>query len=486
AGKQYDDYTVAIHKVLDNFGEHYPEYADQGFEVAGFFWWQGHKDGPNPGHNSRYEQNLVNLIKAWRKEFKAPNAKWTIATVGFEGEKMPEHYVKIAQAQLNVADPKRHPELARTVKTIDTRPFWRGAELSPKNQNYHYHHNAETYMLTGDALGRAMVELMGGKVEYPPAKVDSSFDGAPSMQTPSREQLAAMTNALKPIVMGKLLPEYLSTADGIPAYRRGGMELKTILSNKSAKEKPRKGLRSQLDQVINYYNLVGIHNYDWKMISPEMQKANWYYTTFDPKEVINKDAKGRVGDMYREVTLPKGMENWYAVDFNPTKAGWKLGKSPFGMTDGKKAPLSTRCTVPHCGCSIMPGTLWDKEVLLMRQSFKAPTFKEGHRYRIIVGGAGHGWSGEGYALYLNGKLISEAKGGYYKGGGAARGAYIFEDILPEFKDGMATFAVKAFMRRTGHRGKLAPARGHISVWIQEAQLPPPVMEMHQANLSDKK
>ena len=60
---------------------------------------------------------------------------------------MPEHYVKIAEAQLNVADPKRHPEFAGTVKTIDTRPFWRGPEVSPKNQDYHYNHNAETYML---------------------------------------------------------------------------------------------------------------------------------------------------------------------------------------------------------------------------------------------------------------------------------------------------------------------------------------------------
>ncbi|HSP44341.1 MAG TPA: hypothetical protein VLO11_15820, partial [Luteolibacter sp.] len=80
AGKQYDDYTAAVRAVLDNFGEKYPEYADQGYEVAGFVWWQGHKDGPNPAHNARDEQNLVNLIKAWRKEFNAPKAKWAIAT----------------------------------------------------------------------------------------------------------------------------------------------------------------------------------------------------------------------------------------------------------------------------------------------------------------------------------------------------------------------------------------------------------------------
>ncbi|MBT8038419.1 MAG: hypothetical protein KJO21_12835 [Verrucomicrobiae bacterium] len=480
AGKQYDDYTAAIHNVLDNFDKHYPQYADQGFEVAGFFWWQGHKDGPNAAHNSRYEQNLANLIKAWRKEFNAPNAKWTIATVGFDGENMPEHYVKIAQAQMNVADPQLHPEFAGTVKTIDTRPFWRGPEVSPKNQNYHYNHNAETYMLTGDALGRAMVELLGGKADYPSAVASNKNAGAPFMKPPSGEELARLASALKPIMLDQLIPAYIATADSIPTYRRGGMELKAIIANKAPEETPRKGLASQLDQVIGYYNVAGIDDYNWKPFGPDMQKAQWHYHSFDPKEKMTRNAKGKVGDMYRDVTLPTGMENWHSADFDPTQAGWKQGAAPFGMNDGKQAALIAGCQVAHCGCHLTPSTLWEKEVLLMRQSFEVPDFKLGHRYRIIVGGAGHGWSGEGYALYLNGKLISEAKGGYYKGGGAARGAYVFEDLMPEFKKGKATFAVKAFLRRTGHRGKLASPRGHISVWIQEAKLPPVVTDMTTA------
>jgi hypothetical protein len=36
---------------------------------------------------------------------------------------MSPEYVKIAQAQLNVADPKLHPEFTGNVKTIDARPF---------------------------------------------------------------------------------------------------------------------------------------------------------------------------------------------------------------------------------------------------------------------------------------------------------------------------------------------------------------------------
>lgn len=476
AGKQYDDYTASIHAVLNNFGERYPEYKEQGFEVAGFAWWQGHKDGGNPAHISRYETNLVNLIKAWRKEFKAPNAKWAIATVGFHGENMVDKYVKIAEAQMAVADPKKYPELAGTVKTIDTRPFWREPEVSPKNQDYHYNHNGETYMLTGDALGRAMVELMGGRVEYPPAVSEKTIDAVPMMQEPSAEDLAAMSIALRPIVTGKLIPEYIETSAGIPAYRRGGMELKVIIDNKAPNTSPRNGLSSQLDKVIDFYNVIGIDTYNWKDFGPDMQKAKWDFYNFDPKEKYAVDAKGRVGDMYRDITLPEGMENWYAKDFDTAKAGWSTGAAPFGQVNGELKALNAHCNVPHCQCHIEPGTLWEKEVLLMRQSFDIPDFKKGHRYRIIVGGAGHGWSGEGYALYLNGKQIAEEKGGGYKSGGDPRGAYVFEDIMPEFKDGKATFAIKAFLRRTGHKGKLGPTSGHMSVWMQEAKLPAAVLE----------
>ena len=73
AGKQYDDFVKATHDVLDDFATLFPQYKDQGFEIAGFVWWQGHKDG-NPAHASRYEQNLVRLIKTLRKEFAVPKA----------------------------------------------------------------------------------------------------------------------------------------------------------------------------------------------------------------------------------------------------------------------------------------------------------------------------------------------------------------------------------------------------------------------------
>jgi len=164
AGKQYDDCFKAVHDVLDNFATHFPQYKDQGYEIAGFVWWQGHKDG-NAAHASRYEFNLVNLIKCLRKEFNAPKAPFVIATIGFGGWKMTDHHLTVANAQLAVSGEKgKYPEFAGNVLTVETRDFWKELEESPRNQGFHYNGNAETYMMVGDALGRGMVQLLKKKL----------------------------------------------------------------------------------------------------------------------------------------------------------------------------------------------------------------------------------------------------------------------------------------------------------------------------------
>lgn len=160
AGRQYDADTAHAKAVLNNLEKYYPGYAEQGYEVAGFVFWQGHKD-QNAAHASYYEQNLVRFIKRLRKDFEAPAAKFVLATIAFEGNELSGHGLTIANAQLAVSgETGKYPEFAGNVKTIDARPFWRDASVSPKNQGYHYNHNAETYMEVGQALGQAMKQLL--------------------------------------------------------------------------------------------------------------------------------------------------------------------------------------------------------------------------------------------------------------------------------------------------------------------------------------
>ncbi len=160
AGKQYDDDIANAKQVLENLAEYVPGYEGQGYEIAGFVWWQGHKD-QNPAHASRYEQNLVHLIRTLRRDFDAPNAKFVLATIAFGGDALSGPGLTVAEAQLAVdGENGKYPEFRGNVAAIDARPFWREQNVSPSPQGHHYHHNAETYMEVGEALGRAMVKLL--------------------------------------------------------------------------------------------------------------------------------------------------------------------------------------------------------------------------------------------------------------------------------------------------------------------------------------
>ena len=158
AGKQYDDDIGNAKKVLTNIGDYYP--GATSYEVAGFVWWQGHKD-QGPAMASRYEQNLVHLIKTLRKDFDAPEAKFVMATIGFNGWDLAGPGLTVANAQLAVGgDEGKYPEFVGNVKTVEARDFWKDAEVSPRNAGHHYNLNAETYMEVGILLGWAMADLL--------------------------------------------------------------------------------------------------------------------------------------------------------------------------------------------------------------------------------------------------------------------------------------------------------------------------------------
>lgn len=44
-GREYDNMIEGVHKTLKNIATILPGYKGQGYEIAGFVWWQGHRDG---------------------------------------------------------------------------------------------------------------------------------------------------------------------------------------------------------------------------------------------------------------------------------------------------------------------------------------------------------------------------------------------------------------------------------------------------------
>lgn len=155
AGKQWDTDIADAKKVLSDFAKYHPDAP--GFEVAGFFFWQGDKDRYQAAHAARYERNLVRFIKALRDEFNAPDAKFVCATLGQSAKESAKGNDKlILDAQLAVDGRSGvHPEFKGGVATVYTHPVSRGGA-----SNGHYNRDARTYMDVGLAMGEAMVELL--------------------------------------------------------------------------------------------------------------------------------------------------------------------------------------------------------------------------------------------------------------------------------------------------------------------------------------
>ena len=458
---EYKLMVEGVRKTLDNIAEIVPGYKGQGYEIAGFVWFQGHKDSFTEKLIADYEKNLVNLINDVRKVFKTPKLPAVVAAVGFGGHNMQDKFLRILKAQMAVGDAKQHPEYAGNVASVDTRDFWCEVDESPKSEDYHYNRNAETYMLIGDALGRAMVGLLGGKAEPFPLTPRPKRVAGQQTAEPSEEQKVAAQKALRPIIMDGIAPTYIDN----PRYN-------AALLSEASGQRPKRAnqfLRGSMYGLINCYHAAGIHDYDWHDFGTDLNKAQWDYFSFDPSETLPVEK----GNRYRKVTHPEGMANWFASEFDEGKAGWKKGLQPFGQLDGKLAALSENCTGHFCRCGVKPKTLWKKEVLLIRAPIDLPTLKEGHRYRIVVGGAAHVNSGEGYAIYVNGKLLAESKTGVFvRQGGQPRGAHIYSDVRDEFKGGKVTIAATSFLRYNHPRRGIQPPRGHFWLRIEEQKLPP--------------
>ena len=458
---EYKLMVEGVRKTLDQIDKVVPGYRGQGYEIAGFVWFQGHKDSFNETLIANYEKNLVNLINDVRKEFKKPKLPSVIATIGFGGHDMQEKFVRIFKSQLAVGDPQRHPGYAGNVVSVDTRDFWREVDESPKGEDYHYNRNAETYMLIGDALGRSMVGLLGGKAEPLPQAARPKVPIQQQAKDLSEEEKLAAQKALGPIIFDGIAASYVAN----PRYNKS-------LLQEAADKRPQRAnqfLRGAMYGLINCYHAAGIDDYDWRPFGPDLSKTTWDYFSFDPPETLPVEK----GNRYRKVTYPAGMEEWILPGFDPTGAGWKQGLQPFGQLDGKAEPLSETCTAVFCRCGEKPRTLWEKEVLMIRGTINLPPLKEGHRYRIVVGGSAHVNSGEGYALYVNGKLLAQSETGVaVRKGGQPRGALIYDDLRNEFEGGKVTIAATSFLRYNHPRRGVQPPRGHFSLWVEEMRIPP--------------
>lgn len=155
AGKQYDDDVASAKQVLENLDKYYP--GAKRYQIAGFAFWQGDKDRYHAAHAARYEQNLGQLIKALRKEFDAPDAKFVCASLGQTKKGATGAEGQILNGTLAVdGESGKYEQFKGNVASVYTHPLSQGGA-----SNGHYGGDAKTYMNVGIAMGEAMAGLLG-------------------------------------------------------------------------------------------------------------------------------------------------------------------------------------------------------------------------------------------------------------------------------------------------------------------------------------
>lgn len=157
-GSYYRKMLEETREALARLAEDFPAYDGRGYEIVGFVWMQGWNDMVDATGRAEYEENLVNLIHDVRKALDRPKLPVVIGELGNGGEKASPNMLAIRKAQAAAA---ARPAFAGTVAFVRTAGFARPPEESPnRGHGHHWFGNAESYFLIGDALGKAMLELL--------------------------------------------------------------------------------------------------------------------------------------------------------------------------------------------------------------------------------------------------------------------------------------------------------------------------------------
>jgi hypothetical protein len=205
-GRDYRAMISEVRKVTGDIKTYFPAYdEEQGFEIAGFIWFQGWNDGCGAG-NPKYTEQLAALIRDLRKDLKTPKLPVVIGELGIDGDKPMGWIETFRKQQAAVADLPEFKDnvlLAKTAacwppwyKPLDDK--WRAFKAKEKawkakltadgkkptrdeinkfgddnwrtpnkatiaqmsDKRYHYMGCGRTYYLMGEAMGKTMLELL--------------------------------------------------------------------------------------------------------------------------------------------------------------------------------------------------------------------------------------------------------------------------------------------------------------------------------------
>ena len=154
-GPAYQQMIREIREALANIDKDFPQLAGKKPVISGFFWFQGWNDMYEDGALENYSQNFLHLVDDLRKEFQVPRLPVIIGQTG-----------NADNSQLHAAQeaPSKSESHKGTIVYVPTRQFRYKPEDSPNSgHGHHWFGHAGSYFQVGDAMGKAMVELISGK-----------------------------------------------------------------------------------------------------------------------------------------------------------------------------------------------------------------------------------------------------------------------------------------------------------------------------------
>lgn len=134
SGLYYRLMTAHVKSVLGNIQRVCPEYdMKQGYEIAGFVWFQGFNDlvnrevyatlpkGSQENRFAKYSVWMADFIRDVRKDLDAPKMPFVIGVLGVGGKQANEDNLKFREA---MAAPDELPEFRGNVIAVQTGDFW--------------------------------------------------------------------------------------------------------------------------------------------------------------------------------------------------------------------------------------------------------------------------------------------------------------------------------------------------------------------------
>ncbi|MCC9657572.1 sialate O-acetylesterase [Rhodopirellula halodulae] len=133
-GKYYRMMVQHVKSVLDDIGRVVPSYSeDQGYELAGFVWFQGWNDvvnrdvypvlpaGSEENRFAKYSEWMADFIRDVRSDLDADELPFVIGVMGVDGNQPSEHHQQFREA---MAAPASLSEFQGNVVAVPTGPYW--------------------------------------------------------------------------------------------------------------------------------------------------------------------------------------------------------------------------------------------------------------------------------------------------------------------------------------------------------------------------